>query len=298
MSQAEAARLHGVSRQAINKLVRTGRLRTFSVGGRVLVSREDVEAFRPQLAGRPSAEDPREFERIRTLLESASQNTVNKVYAILDAKRPRHPIETRIGANADVILEALNRAGELTIRMFRGVIAEAAFYRDVVCMLPGWKSTPIEGATAFDYRLEDVGGVVRVQVKLQRSENGTPLEKMGYYVVEPQRTRGGKRKSVEPPTSERLRDNPDDRTRPYRYGEFDILAVCLRPSTGNWDDFRYTVANWLLPEKANRNAIATRQPVSREPDEDWTDDFPTCVRWFRSGKQKRISGRLAKPRGG
>lgn len=53
VSQAEASRLRGVSRQAIAKLVANGRLQTLAVGGRVFVSRADVLAFEPNPAGRP-----------------------------------------------------------------------------------------------------------------------------------------------------------------------------------------------------------------------------------------------------
>ena len=53
ISQAEASRLRGVSRQAIAKLVSNGRLRTLEVGGRAFVSRADVLAFEPNPAGRP-----------------------------------------------------------------------------------------------------------------------------------------------------------------------------------------------------------------------------------------------------
>lgn len=53
ISQAEASRLRGVSRQAIAKHVSNGRLRTLEVGGRALVSRADVLAFEPNPAGRP-----------------------------------------------------------------------------------------------------------------------------------------------------------------------------------------------------------------------------------------------------
>lgn len=59
ISQAEAARLRGVSRQAIAKLVRKGRLKTFVVGGYVLVNRNEVLSFEPQQAGRPKIEDER-----------------------------------------------------------------------------------------------------------------------------------------------------------------------------------------------------------------------------------------------
>lgn len=56
MSQADAARLRGVSRQAIARLVERGRVRTLTVGGRTFVNRADVQAFEPKPAGRPRQE--------------------------------------------------------------------------------------------------------------------------------------------------------------------------------------------------------------------------------------------------
>lgn len=55
VTQAEAARLRNVSRQAVAKLVGNGRLRTLHVGGRSFVSRVDVLAFEPNPPGRPKA---------------------------------------------------------------------------------------------------------------------------------------------------------------------------------------------------------------------------------------------------
>jgi excisionase family DNA binding protein len=53
ISQAEAARLRGVSRQAISKLVRGKRVRTVQIGGHVLINRDDIKSFEPKKAGRP-----------------------------------------------------------------------------------------------------------------------------------------------------------------------------------------------------------------------------------------------------
>jgi len=53
ISQVQASRLRGVTRQAISKLVKRGRLRTLVIGGRVLVHREDVLHFQPRASGRP-----------------------------------------------------------------------------------------------------------------------------------------------------------------------------------------------------------------------------------------------------
>jgi predicted DNA-binding protein (UPF0251 family) len=59
ISQAEAARLRGVSRQAMSRLVARGRVRTMPVAGRLLVNRADLIAFEPHAAGRPSKRKPK-----------------------------------------------------------------------------------------------------------------------------------------------------------------------------------------------------------------------------------------------
>lgn len=53
ISLAEAARLRGVSRQAMSKLVKQGRLETLNAGGRLLVHRSHVASFEKKPAGRP-----------------------------------------------------------------------------------------------------------------------------------------------------------------------------------------------------------------------------------------------------
>jgi len=53
ISQAEAARIRGVSKQAIAKLISRKRLSAREIGGRKLVRRSEVEAFVPMPIGRP-----------------------------------------------------------------------------------------------------------------------------------------------------------------------------------------------------------------------------------------------------
>ena len=57
ISQAEAARIRNVTRQAISQLVKAGRIRTLEIGGRTLVQRQDVEEFSPLPPGRPAKND-------------------------------------------------------------------------------------------------------------------------------------------------------------------------------------------------------------------------------------------------
>lgn len=191
-----------------------------------------------------------------------------------------------------MILEAVHRAPELTRRMLRGVIADAAFRTFVVPVIQpnGWRDVTPEGNFAFDYKLDDGAGPVTVQVKLQRSERGAPVVKKGerfgfgpeVFMTETQKTRTGT-------------DGKENQTRPYRYGEFDILAVSMQPSTGQWDRYMYTLGRWLLPGKQDGD-IATLQPVTMEPGEFWTDDFRIAAQWFRAeGGGKRLTLALKAP---
>jgi hypothetical protein len=189
-----------------------------------------------------------------------------------------HEFEQVIGAPAEMILEAVHRAPELTRRMLRGVIADAAFRTFVVPVVEqqGWRDVTPEGNFAYDYMMKNALGNVSVQVKLQRSERGAPVVRNGakygfnseVFVTETQKTRTGT-------------DGEDNLTRPYRYGEFDILAVSMQPSTGKWDRYMFTLGRWLLPGK-KPDEMATIQPVAKNPNAYWTDDFITAAAWFRA----------------
>jgi hypothetical protein len=171
--------------------------------------------------------------------------------------------------------------------MMRGVIAEAAFEVEVVERLKGWRKLPRSGDLAYDFLLQDRKGDVRVQVKLQRSKGGRPMTAREafrsfseeLYVVETQKTRRG------------LKRKTGGATRPYRFGEFDVLAVAMYPSTNRWDSFLFTVADWLLPGRSDPAEILKFQPVASTLNEDWTDSFATAVSWFRSRVKKTIRER-------
>ena len=53
ISQAEAARLRGVTRAAIQDLVRRGRIRSVNVGGRSLVYKFEIVNYEQGEPGRP-----------------------------------------------------------------------------------------------------------------------------------------------------------------------------------------------------------------------------------------------------
>lgn len=224
------------------------------------------------------------LEVIKELLSDCSAEERSAIFAHLREEFRIHPIEDELNVRAEVILEAIHRASDLSIRGVRGLIAEASFEDYVVKRLEGWAAKSIEGDMPYDFVLSDRIGPVHVQVKMQRLEKKRPklaktIWRQGenmVYVVETQKTRSG-------------RNEAGESTRPYRFGEFDIIAVSMHPSTHDWSRFNYTIARWLLPRDKDSNHISTFQPVPAVPDEEtWTTDFLTAVRWFRESEQKTI----------
>jgi len=225
--------------------------------------------------------------QIRKLLSECTPAQREEVFRELRREFAIHPLESQLHTKAEIILEAIQRAGGLTLRMMTGVIAEAAFEVEVIERLRGWKKVPRAGDLAYDFLLKDKKGEVRVQVKLQRSKAGIPwpahLARKAWrtlptdmFVVETQKTRAGKARGG------------GGSTRPYRFGEFDILAVSLYPASKRWDQFMFTLGDWLVPDPKDAAMILKYQPVAATPNDEWTESFETAAAWFRSRIKKTI----------
>ena len=127
----------------------------------------------------------RHLASIRELLAQCTPEEREALFRELRAVHQIHAFEAVIGAPAEMILDAMHRAPELTRRMLRGVIADAAFsqYLDNNLVAHGWTDVTAVGNFAYDYKLDDSAGTVTVQVKLQRSERGSPVVRNGPLVV-------------------------------------------------------------------------------------------------------------------
>jgi len=211
-----------------------------------------------------------------------------------------HPLEREWGIDAETILSAIRRSSDLTKRGMRGIIAEAVFETDVIPSISssGWKLAMLSGDLAYDVRLENGTHFARIQIKLQRREKAVPklfypehYEERSLYVVEVQKTRSGKKKTKKKlPGTDTVLETVDEveETRPYRFEEFDILAVNMHPSSGDWRNFRYTVASWLLPRPEDPALIEIFQPVAAIPNDVWTDDLSVCLDWYLSGEKRSV----------
>ncbi|MGH9652057.1 MAG: hypothetical protein ACRD6B_01145 [Bryobacteraceae bacterium] len=247
-------------------------------------------------------------EEICAVIDACSETEQRAILSHIRKRFSLHPLESEWDINAETILSAINRSSDLTLRGIRGIIAEATFADFVVPTLASiWDVRPIEGDQPYDFFLKNRNSrmKLRIQVKLQRREKQEPKKASNnlrrpltnppeiLYVVEVQRTRTGKRAvksaagQVNGETTLEV-----EQTRPYRFGEFDILAVNMHPSTKDWRRFMYTVGNWLLPRaEPLQNLIQIMQPVAAASDRYWTDDIDECIDWFLSQEKRRLYDR-------
>lgn len=210
------------------------------------------------------------------------------ILAYLRERVHLHALEAEWNTTAEEILTAIARSSDLTLRGVRGILAEAIFEKRLLPDLErdGWQAVKIIGDQSFDFLVEREEVQVKIQVKLQRKERGEPKEYAArsratlkcptgrIYVVEVQKTRGG--------------EKAGEKTRPYRFRDFDILAVNMHPSTGDWKRFVFTIGNWLLPRSGDPKLIEIFQPVPSVRDDYWTDSLQECVGWFLEGSSKKL----------
>jgi hypothetical protein len=231
------------------------------------------------------------YDDLQKVLSSWPVGERRKLFDDLRTEFLIHSLETEFNAPAEVILGAIARAPDITKRGIRGLLAEAAFAIDVIPTVAseGWADImpPSGGAgntQPFDALLERDGIKVRIQVKTQRREKGKPWIKHfpspwgECYVVETQRTRGGTDKKT------------GKRTRPYHFGEFDVLAVCMWASTGDWTNFRYAIGNDLSPEAKDAEFIGHVQPIPQDPGAKgfWTPSLHEILKLFIDRQKQPI----------
>ena len=254
------------------------------------------------------------LDEIKSVLDRLSREELMQLAEYLRDKLPRHPIEQEWNIRAEVILDSIQRSQDITKRGVRGIIAECVFERAILPKTDGWVSVSEQGDLPYDFKIRsEKHGDIRIQVKLQRMEKGQPLaandQKRMFprecWIVEVQKTRSGEEFIEETTTIKEMTvgqasTTPDDaedkaaekqlkkKTRPYQFGDFDILAVNLQPSTGDWSKFMYTVASWLLERPKEPGLIEIMQPVAAISNDVWTDDLNTCIGWFLTGEKKKI----------
>jgi hypothetical protein len=235
------------------------------------------------------------LDEIKRLVDGLKEREQRALNAYLRRHLAPHPLETKWGLTADVILGAIDRAPDITQRGIRGVIAEAVFETEVLPFLTGWENVKVESELPYDFKLKERGEdtTITIQVKLQRSERGAPKRGTGllpkdFFIVEVQKTRSGT-KAVKPAARQgTLVEQIEIQTRPYSFGDFDVLAVNMHPATQDWSRFMYTLGSWLIPREGQPRLIEIMQPVSATRTNLWTDSLEECIAWFKAGERRLI----------
>lgn len=249
------------------------------------------------------------IESIKKLIDECSEADRKALKHYLGQLLP-HPLENEWDVDADTILSAIDRSSDLTKRGVRGIIAEAVFVQEVLPSIEqaGWQPVGFDGNRAYDVLVRKGQNEARIQVKLQRLEAGVPklyypryYGKEGFFVVEVQKTRSGQKSTkTMPPASDAVVEIVETvtvkKTRPYSFGDFDILAVNMHPSSHNWKNFRYTVASWLIPRVSDPKLIEIFQPVAAVANEVWADDMATCLHWFEEGANRSVLAKVQHPK--
>jgi hypothetical protein len=220
--------------------------------------------------------------QIRGLLEQCSQEQLREIYHFLHGKLRFYDAANELNASADLVFEALSLMNSFQIRNFRGMLAEAAFKLFVLDTSPDLKSLPVSENAPYDFLIDDGRGPIRIQVKLQRRHGQRAMigsdapNYMGYdpemFIVETWKTRSGDRY--------------------YPFGDFDIVAVCMHPSTGDWSSFMIVPAACLIPNEKDPTKLMHLQPVPPSPDDCWVTDLKSSISKFRSGTQLVINRKL------
>jgi hypothetical protein len=112
---------------------------------------------------------------ISKLIDECSEEDRRAIRLYLRRLAP-HPLEREWGIDADTILSAISRSSDLTKRGVRGIIAEAVFVNEVIPTVAGsgWKPVEFSGDYPYDALLKKGDLPARIQVKLQRLEEGVP----------------------------------------------------------------------------------------------------------------------------
>jgi hypothetical protein len=230
-------------------------------------------------------------DTLRAIREALDRATAEDRKAAFDSLRkefPIHELERKWNVDAEIVLAAIARASDFTQRGVRGVIAEACFEKYIIMprLSRGWNADALDEDYPYDFKIKDDQGEVTIQVKNQRMALGQPKlwrpHTPKIYDAETDKSRKG--------------EKDGEQTRRYRYGEFDLLAVCMQPLTDDWTKFLYTVGNWLLPRQKDPKSIGAHQPIDPSRTDEWTDDFDKAVAWFRSGARKTITAPAAATR--
>ncbi len=163
-----------------------------------------------------------------------------------------HPLETKYGLTAQELLTAIDRRFRLKVAL-EGAVAEVHFERKLsIASREGWLKSyedhDVDGMHDFTVTTRN-GICIRVEVKTVRKGSNPK--------VELQKTRAAK---------------GDPSSRFYGREHFDVVAVCMGRSSGDWSEFRYALVRELPSHREHPNKLQVMHAIH--------DDHGSTPQWF------------------
>jgi len=156
-----------------------------------------------------------------------------------------HDLEIKYGLTAQELLDAIDRRFRLKVAL-EGAVAEVHFERKLkVAAREGWLSS---------YEAHDVDGMHDFSVV---TLNNAPIR------VEVKTIRNNKSPTVELQKTRAAKGDPSSRY--YDRTHFDLVAVCMGRSTGEWSQFCYALVKELPSHKDHPAKLQVMHRLRTEP---------------------------------
>lgn len=165
-----------------------------------------------------------------------------------------HELERLYDLTAEELLEAISRRFRLKVAL-EGAVAEVHLERKLKAMqaegkILDYKAHDVDGMHDFSVKTTEAGPAVRVEVKNVRNYKTPKVE------IQKTRTSMG-----------------DVSSRFYGHDQFDVIAVCMGKSTGEWSQFAFALTRDLPRHVAHPQKLAVFHEIG----------FPkakTAVHWY------------------
>ena len=162
-----------------------------------------------------------------------------------------HLLEDEYGLSAGELLDAVNERFRLKVAL-EGAVSEVKFETKLHALknsgaITYYRQNDTDNYPDFSVWLSEGGPEIRIEVKkVRNAEDGYRRGGEIYaYKVEVQKTRRGEHES----------------TRSYDVDHFEVLAVCVGPKTGDWEDFYFVKTDDLARHSKYADKLAAYHKV-------------------------------------
>ena len=91
------------------------------------------------------------LQEIKRLIDKCDEEHCQDLLQYVRRRVDIHPLEKQLNCKAEIILESIARAADITVRGIRGIITEVAFKQEVLVHLTTWRDEEAVGELPYDF---------------------------------------------------------------------------------------------------------------------------------------------------